>query len=218
MAGLTVEPSRSAPLSTTGRPTANGTALGSDGRAWRRTVRLLRGRRTVGRPATTEGAVAVCETQAVQPTGTCDRRDHRFPCSSSGARLAHSSSRRPRPSASVPTINPAMSTIRMRGLFFIPFDPGSVPSSHVGRRSSVRPDRSMEESAPIACKPFNRGLRATSRPSTRRRSSRTRASRASVSRSIRPRRRHRGPDGRAHVRVHAQRSARAGGPARSGSA
>ena len=37
-------------------------------------------RRTVCRPAATEGGVAVSKTQAIEPTGTCDRRDHWFPC------------------------------------------------------------------------------------------------------------------------------------------
>ena len=47
-------------------------------RAWRR--RSLFRRRTVCRPASTEGGVAVPQPEAIEPTRTCDRRDPWFLC------------------------------------------------------------------------------------------------------------------------------------------
>ena len=110
MAGLTVEPVQ---VGAAQRDRASDRQRRRARLRWslcgRRTVRLLRGRRAVAPRTTTKGAIAVCKTQAVQPTGACDRSDHRF------LRLRLGRALRIRGAAAhtgspVPTINPAMST------------------------------------------------------------------------------------------------------------
>jgi len=72
MTGLTVEPVQ------VGATQFDRASNRQRHRVWRR--RSLFRRRTVCRPASTERGVAVPQPQAIEPTRTCDRRDHWFQC------------------------------------------------------------------------------------------------------------------------------------------